>query len=144
MIEVTEIKRRIYGKLEGLGLKEEKENIVFEFTSGRTSHLSAMEDEELLSLLEKLGGHVSNTDNINWGRFSLDNKQHMYILSMCQQLGWIAFNHKLGRNVADIGRLGRWIRNFGGVKKPLLQQTRQELQETIYQMEQMVKKHFKK
>lgn len=143
MIEANEIKKRIYGKLEGLGMKDEKENIVFSFTAGRTSHLSDCNEEELLSLLEKLGGHVSNTDNIQYGRFNRDNKQHMYLLSMCQQLGWITFNHKLGRNVADISRLGRWVKNFASVKKPLLEQTPQELQQTVYQMEQMLAKHFR-
>jgi hypothetical protein len=143
MIETTEIKRRIYGKLEGLGLKDEKEEIVSLFTSGRTTHLSEMDEEELLSLLEKLGGHVTNTDNLNWGKFNKDNKQHMYLLSLCQQLGWIIYNHKYGRNVADIARLGRWVKNFAGIKKPLLEQDPKELQQTVYQMEQMVAKHFK-
>lgn len=143
MIEATEIRRRIYGKLETLGLKEDKENIVSNFTSGRTTHLSAMEAEELLSLLEKLGGHTTDNDNITWGKFDANKKQHMYLLSMCQQLGWITYSHKLGRNIADIARLGRWVRNFGQVKKPLMEQSREELQRTIFQMEEMVRKHFK-
>jgi hypothetical protein len=143
MIEAAEIKRRIYGKLEGLGMKDEKENIVFSFTGGRTSHLSAMEDEELLSLLEKLGGHVTSTDNLRWGRFKIDNRSHRYILSLCQQLGWITYNQKLERNVADIARLGRWIEHFCQVKKPLMEQDAREVQHTIFQMEQMVAKHFK-
>jgi hypothetical protein len=144
MVEAAEIKKRIYARLESIGMKEEKEDIVFSFTAGRTSHLSAMDDEELLSLLEKLGGHVTNTDNLNWGRFDYKNKQHMYLLSMCQQLGWVIHNQKLGRNVADLTRLGRWIKNFGSVKKPLIDQDPRELQQTVYQMEQMVTKHFKK
>jgi hypothetical protein len=144
MIEAVEIKRRIYGRLEGLGLKEEKENIVFSFTAGRTSHLSAMSDEELYSLLEKLSPNQSNNENLAWARFDKKNKQHLYLLSMCIQLGWSVYNANVGRNVADLVRLGRWIKNFGAIKKPLLEQTRQELQKTVYQMEQMVTKHFKK
>lgn len=144
MTETTDIKRRIYGRLERLGMKEQKEDIVFSFTSGRTSHLSAMHDEELLALLEKLGGQAQGSDYEKWGRFDIRNRQHRYMLSMCQQLGWITYNPRLARNVADIVRLGRWISNFCAVKKPLTGQTQQELQQTIYQMEQMVIKHFTK
>ena len=144
MIETTELKRRIYGKLDSLGLKEDKENIVYNFTSGRTSHLSSMDPEELVSLLDKLSGNVNNTDYLNFGKFDKGNKQHLYLLSMCMQLGWSVFNKNVDRNVADIVRLGRFIRHFGAIKKPLLEQSKQELQKTVYQFEQMVTKHFAK
>ena len=144
MIEIAEIKRRIYGKLDGLGLKDDKENIVWNFTAGRTSHLSEMDEEELFSLLEKLGGYINNSDNLTFARFDKSNKQHMYLLSMCMQLGWSVYNNSVNRNVADLVRLGRWIKNFGAIKKPLLEQSKQELQKTVYQMEQMLAKHFAK
>ena len=144
MIETTEIKRRIYGKLEGLGLKDEKENIVFNFTSGRTSHLSSMEPEELVLLLDKLSGNINNADYLNFGKFDKLNKQHLYLLSMCMQLGWRTFNQSVGRDVADLVRLGRFVKNFGAIKKPLLEQSKAELQKTVYQFEEMVRKHFVK
>jgi hypothetical protein len=144
MIETNELKRRIYGKLDSLGLKEEKENIVLNFTSKRTSHLSAMEPEELISLLDKLSGNLNNNDYLSYGKFDKGNKQHMYLLSMCMQLGWSEYNKNVQRNVADIARLGRFIMHFGAIKKPLLEQSKQELQKTVYQFEQMVSKHFKK
>lgn len=144
MIETSEIKRRIYGKLEGLGLKGEKENIVFNFTSGRTSHLSSMEPEELVSLLDKLCGNISNADYLSFGKFDKANKQHMYLLSMCMQLGWRTFNNTVGRDVADLVRLGRFIKNFGAIKKPLLEQSKTEVQKTVYQLEELVRKYFAK
>lgn len=144
MIETTEIKRRIYGQLEKLGLKEEKENIVFSFTSGRTSHLSAMEPEEMISLLDKLQGNQGNNDYLVYGKFDKSKKQHMYILSMCMQLGWSVYNRNVGRNVADLVRLGRFIMHFGAIKKPLSEQSKEELQKTVYQFEEMVRKHFRK
>lgn len=144
MIETSELIRRIYGKLDNLGLKEEKENIVFGFTSGRTSHLSSMEPEELMGLLDKLSGNVNNTDYLGYGKFDKTSKQHRYLLSLCMQLGWSLYNKNVQRNVADIVRLGRFIRHFGAIKKPLMEQSKQELQKTIYQFEQMVSKHFTK
>jgi hypothetical protein len=144
MIETSEIKRRIYGKLENLGLKEEKENIVWNFTSGRTSHLSAMEPDELVSLLDRLSGNVPTNDYLTYGKFSKDNRQHMYILSMCMQLGWRTYNTSVGRDVADLVRLGRFIMHFGAIKKPLIQQTTQELHKTVFQFEEMVRKHYAK
>ena len=144
MIETKELIRRIYGKLDNLGLKEEKENIVFNFTSGRTSHLSSMEPEELVALLDRLSGNVNNNDYLKYGKFDKKNKQHRYLLSMCMQLGWSVYNKNVQRNVADIVRLGRFIVHFGAIKKPLMEQSRSELQKTIYQFEQIVSKHFKK
>lgn len=125
-------------------MKEEKDVIVSSFTSGRTTHLSEMTEEELLSLLERLGGHISLPGTEKWGWFSNDNQQHMYILSLCQQLGWVTFHPKLKRNVADLARLGRWIGNFGAYKKPLMQMTIAETQKIIVQLEQMLIKHYRK
>lgn len=144
MIETNELKRRIYGKLDSLGLKDEKENIVFNFTSGRTTHLSEMEPEELVALLDKLSGNTNNTNYLRYGKFDKDNKQHCYLLSLCMQLGWSIHNKNVQRNVADIVRLGRFIMHFGAIKKPLMEQSKQELQKTVYQFEQMVSKHFNK
>lgn len=141
-METTELKRRIYGRLDRLAMKEEKEVIVSSFTSGRTTHLSEMTEEELLGLLERLGGHTSLPGTDRWGWFDNKNQQHMYILSLCQQLGWVKYHPKLQRNVADLTRLGRWIGNFGAYKKPLMQMNVHETQKIIVQLEQMLIKHY--
>lgn len=143
MITQTEIRRRIYGRLDKLSLKDQKDDIVAGFTSGRTTHLRELTEEESMILLEKLGGHVSIPGSENWGRFSTGNKQHMYILSLCQQIGWVSYNIKLQRNTADVVRLGKWIANFGAIKKPLLQMTTIEVQKIITQLEQILIKHHR-
>jgi hypothetical protein len=144
MIETTEIKRRIYGKLDTLGLKGDKDDIVSNFTSGRTTHLGEMAPDELISLLDKLSGNINNTDYLHYGKFDKENKQHLYILSMCMQLGWQVFNKNVDRNVADLARLGRFIMHFGAIKKPLMEQRKEELSKIVYQLEEMVRKHFTK
>jgi len=78
-----------------------------------------------------------------WSLFSLTNKQHHYILSLCIQFGWTAQHHKSGREIADLKALDKWMRSDKcPVQKPLLKMTRKETSKIIFALEEMVtKKH---
>ncbi len=70
--------------------------------------------------------------------FDKNNTQHKYILSLAIQLGWECENLKTGKMVADLEILGRFITNSTKAKKPLKEQTKTELQTTIYALEQVL------
>lgn len=74
--------------------------------------------------------------------FDHKNRQHMKLLSLAIEYGWFTYSDKYKRNVADLNRLGLWIMNRSQSHKPILKMTEKELQITIYQFEQMVKKHY--
>ena len=79
-----------------------------------------------------------------WGAFDPKNQQHKYVLSLCQQYGWTRSHPKYG-SVADLGRLGKWLRSERSpVRKPLIKMTAQELSTIINAMESMVKKEYQK
>jgi len=70
--------------------------------------------------------------------FDKHNKQHMYIISLAMQLGWEMEHSKTGYMIADLELLGRFIANSTHAKKPLKQQTKTELQKTIFALEQVL------
>lgn len=79
-----------------------------------------------------------------WGAFDLDNQKHKYILSLCQQYGWTRPHPKYG-SVADLGRLGNWLRSKRSpVRKPLTKMSPTEVSTIINAMESMVGKEYSK
>jgi len=72
--------------------------------------------------------------------FDNNNKQHKYILSLAQQIGWEMEHPKTGYMIADLELLGRFIANSTQAKTPLKQQTKTELQKTIFALEQVLTK----
>jgi hypothetical protein len=81
-------------------------------------------------------------DDRSFALFDRDNRQHRYLLSLCQQMNWIIWDAHRERYLADLQRLGHWIRTRTESKKPLLEQNKQELERTIYQFEQMLSKQY--
>lgn len=71
--------------------------------------------------------------------FDKNNKQHKYILSLCQQLGWTTEHPKWGQ-VANLERLGRFIALDCKHKITLKDQTPEQVRITIYQLEQVLVK----
>ena len=77
-----------------------------------------------------------------WAAFDPKNQQHKYVLSLCQQYGWTRPHPKYG-SVADLGRLGNWLRSDRSpVRKPLMAMKPGEVSTIINAMESMVKKEY--
>ena len=78
----------------------------------------------------------------NWGLFDKNNSQHKYILSLCFQMGLT--KELKGRDVADIFKLGEWLKSEKSpVRKPLKQMTSYELSRIIFAMEKITEKKWK-
>lgn len=73
----------------------------------------------------------------NFASFDKNNNQHMYVLSLARQLGWIENHPKWGK-VADLEVLGKFIAKNTSSKKPLLKQSIKELQLTIHALEKVL------
>lgn len=68
--------------------------------------------------------------------FDKTNKRHMYMMSLCRQLGWTTHHPKYGI-IPDLERLGRFIAHDCRHKTPIKSQTPTQLQVTIHQLEQV-------
>ena len=133
--------QRFHALLDKCKLTEQKRNILNGQGVESTLDLSEMQLDGLNWWLESQLKYVELKD-YQFALFNIENKQHMYLLSMCQEYGWTSYDYKNGRTIADLNKLGAWIRHSSQCKKPLQQQNTKELQTTVFAMEQMVKKHF--
>ncbi|MHC5353114.1 hypothetical protein ACYSNX_02825 [Myroides sp. LJL115] len=78
----------------------------------------------------------------NWGYFDNSNSKHKYILSLLRQLGMVT--EVKGRDVADINKLGQWLKSDRSpVQKPLKKMNQLELSRVISALEKMVQKKWK-
>lgn len=81
-------------------------------------------------------------DNIKWAYFDKDNAQHMNVLSQCITYGWSEV--KRGKVVADLNRLGSWLKSFRSpIQKPLLEMETKELTTIINALKGMIKSKYK-
>lgn len=133
--------REFHALMARQGIMHQKENLLAGYGVESTKELTC---EQLCELVETLKNNDRNKQlkDHQWALFDVKNTQHMYLLSMCREYGWISVDTKNNRQVADLNRLGRWLKFRSAPKKPLRQLSRKELQTVIYQFEQMVKKHF--
>lgn len=135
--------QRFHALLHRANLMQQKRNILNGYGVESTKDLSDFELDGLIAWLEGETKWGSLKD-YQWALFDKNNQQHKYLLHLCQEFGWTVFDERRGRTVADLNRLGKWMRNRSKVRKPLKQQNTKDLHVTIYQFEQMVKKHFTK
>lgn len=80
----------------------------------------------------------------NWAAFEVNNKQHMYVLSLLRQAGWVV-EHPTRGTVPDLSRLSNWLKSIKSpVKKPLNSMSPEELSTIINALEQIVAWEHKK
>jgi hypothetical protein len=134
--------RRIHALLSKTDMMEHKRDIIEgSYGVDSTKKLSADQMEDMISWLEAKLQYGELKDH-QWALFDISNQQHRKLLSLCQELGWTAWSDKYNRTVADLNRLGKWLQERSKIRKPLLHQTNKELHVTIYQFEEMTRKHF--
>ncbi len=135
--------KRIHGLLAKAKLMNYKKGILArEYRVTSTKDLSRDQAQDMIDWLDSKIKY-ENLKPHQWAMFDYKNRQHMKLLSLAIEYGWFVYSEKYGRNVADIERLGGWIMHRAKVRKPLLKQTENELHTTIYQLEQVVRKHYK-
>jgi hypothetical protein len=141
MGDIKRKRHRFHALMSRCGIMEQKKNILAGQGVESTLDLTECQLDGLNAWLDSLL-NWGNLKDYQFATFDNNNRQHRYLLSLCQEYGWTAYNEKINRTVADLNRLGRWIRYNSKCKKPMQQQSTKELETTIYQFEQMVKKHF--
>lgn len=89
------------------GLMKYKEDIVFDYSNGRTESLTEMNYEETKALVKYLRNESGQLDNPA-------DRMRRKILSMAHEMHW---EHKGGR--IDMDRVNNWCVRFSGQNKPL-------------------------
>lgn len=124
--------------------KEMKQSLVFQFTEDpealSTKDLSFYQAEELIHFLET----GKTKDYSHYAGFDIANKQHMFIFSLCHQIGWETYSEKKMKLVVDMAALGSWLYKYGYLHKPLRDYNYEELPKLVTQFNNMVTSKLQK
>lgn len=124
----TKQNSRLHGLLASLGLTEEKENIISEFTEGRTKSSRDLSEEEADALIEKLEADEGQ------------RADHMRktIISRAYEIGW--GNNRTREAIKDtVAKINEWCNTHSYLHKPLNSYTLKELPKLVTQFKQIPK-----
>lgn len=129
--------RAFRGSLNSHNLQDMKDELVLQFTSGRTTHSSEMSIQEMRSLISHIEGtNLDSTNNVR------ADQMRRRILSMCYSLGWTSFDSISGANKVDMERLDNWMRKYSYKHKELAKYDYYELTRLVTQFENMLKSTY--
>jgi len=135
----TGFQNRIFHGLIGkLGFdSEQKEELVYSYTLGRTAESKMMYYIEMQQLINALTSRVKSGDNKVEGTNDACDKMRKKILSLCYEMQWTIFDTSKKRTVVDYVRLNEFLLKSGAVKKLLNELKYDELQKVVSQFELM-------
>lgn len=129
--------RVFHAMLAKANLMTQKETILSSYDVQSTKQLTEAQIDQLISWLSGEINRNTMSDR-DWQLFDARNSQHLYILSLCHQIGWVKLDERRGRYIADMNSLAAWLRSKSRHKLPILKQSRTQLQDTIYQLEKVL------
>lgn len=125
--------------------KDAKADLIFQYTQdAEKTSTKDLTYEQAVHLIEFLQNGDQYVPFSYYAQFDNANKQHKYILSLCHQIGWTIYHQKLRKHVADLQKLGAWMKAHGLLHKPLKTYTSDELPKLVAQFEKMVNNYQKK
>lgn len=116
-----------------------KEEVVLQFTSGRTSSLKELKPQELTELTTQLN-YLNGTDKRNW-KSAPGEQQRRQIIAIAHEMRW-----ELPDGKADMKRINTWIATFGylrdtGKHQDINAYSYEELPKLVWQFKQ-AHKHY--
>ncbi len=112
--------------------KETKEDLVYQFTSGRETSSSKLEFKECQALIDHLGRLTKQT-------FDSGDKMRKKILSVVHELGWETPSGKI-----DWKSLNEYLLKFGYLHKTLNDYEYKELPTLVTQFENLLRTEYAK
>jgi hypothetical protein len=115
-----------------------KEDVISQFTGGRTTSLKQLDTAELNELtlsLNRISGFQARRPNTH---HDPTDKQRKAIIAIAHKMGWQTPSGK-----ADIRRINGWCVTFGKFKKPLNDHTAPELPELVTQFDKVYQSFLK-
>jgi hypothetical protein len=120
--------------------KDLKADFIASFTgSADKTSTKDLTFEQANQVITYLGGSaVVPASMASYAKFDNSIKTHRTLLSVCFDLGWVEFNQNLKRNVADLHKLGSWLKSTGYLHKPLMEYTTAELPKLVNQFQNVL------
>jgi hypothetical protein len=105
------------------GLMEHKEDMAFDYSNGRTAHLSELTHPETMQLVKYLNAYLGLNGNPA-------DKMRRKILSHAHEMHWELYDGRV-----DMERVNNWCIRFSGLNKPLDEFKYAELPALVTQFE---------
>lgn len=134
-----ELHRKLYSTYKNKGLTEERRDIVFNFTNGKTDNSSELTTTEIIELINFLEGSKKETKSNE----TRNSKTASKLFSLCHTYGWRKLNKNGDKYVADVNALNNWLLKYGKYHKVLKDHTSQELGIVTTQFEKVVNQLLK-
>ena len=127
--------KALYATLNKLGAMEDRHELVYSFTEGRTSDTRELSDSEVDGILSRLTGSEHKSRVAPEGNKMEGHQSRRRILSLCYQIGWTVYDPGKGKMVVDMKRLESWCIQYGHMHQPLMDYRPHELGKLVTQFE---------
>lgn len=135
----AELHRKLYSTYKDKGLTENRRDIVFNFTNGKTDNSSELTTAEIIELINILEGKAKETNSTE----NRSSKTIRKLFSLCHTYGWRKLNKSGEKYVADVDALNAWLLKYGKYHKVLKEHTPYELGIVTTQFEKVVNQLLK-
>lgn len=127
-------RKRLFAVLATIGMREEEDRhqLVYSFTKGRTRSTSDLSDYEAEQLINELESK----------KYQGANKMRRKIISMAYEMKWGAPYTEESRKEA-VRSIDAWCMKSGYIKKPLNDFTYDELPKLVTQFQEVYKSYLK-
>lgn len=131
----AQLHKKLYSLYKEKGLTEDRRDLVFNFTNGRTNNSSDLSTNEIISFISLLAGEKPKKKSPELNVNKLFHLCHLY--------GWKRFDEEKNKNVVDTEHLNEWLIKYGKYHKQLNDHTQQEINKVTVQFEMVVNKLLK-
>lgn len=145
MLATKEQIRQFYSILATLKLQDMKDDLVYDISTGRTTHASELYESELRVLIDTLNTKANAARSTINDQLKLkSDTMRKRILCICHQMAWTTWNKEKQKHVVDFPRLEAWLLKYGYLHKKLNDYKYNELQQLVHQFETMFKNYLER
>lgn len=119
---------------------EHKEELVYQYSNGRTTSSAEMIIPECQALINHLKAATKGYSKVKDPKSDPANVMRRKILSICHEMGW---KNEISDQI-DWEKLNGWLFQYGYLKKDLNSYTLYELPKLVTQFEQLLRDYYAK
>lgn len=129
-----QLHRKLYSIYKEKGLTDNRREIVYNFTNGKTDNSSDLSTNEISKLIESLGNF--KIDGIKPQK--KPSKTVNKLFALCYDYGWKIFDKEKDKFVVNVEALNNWLVKYGKFHKTLKEHSSYELGIVTSQFEKVV------
>jgi hypothetical protein len=130
-----QLHKKLYSTYREKGLTENRREIVYSFTGGRTDNSSDLSTSEIVRLISSLNSGAESQSQ----KPRKDSRTINKLFSLCYMYGWKNFDEEKQKDTVDIDKLNAWLTKYGKYHKTLKEHSPYELGIVTSQFNQLLK-----